>query len=79
MAALRKHARQAIAQDEEPRAVIIDGQSIKTSRSPGNESTFALEKIWGRKRQIVTDTQGFLLAVKVDTAALSSRAGAPLL
>lgn len=37
------------------------------------------KKIWGRKRHILVDTQGFLLAVKVHTAALVDRKGAPLL
>lgn len=37
------------------------------------------KKIWGRKRHILVDTQGFLLAVKVHTAGLSDRKGAPLL
>jgi transposase len=37
------------------------------------------KKIWGRKRHILVDTQGFLLAVRVHTAALMDRKGAPLL
>jgi transposase len=37
------------------------------------------KKIWGRKRHLLVDTQGFLLAVKVHTAGLVDRRGAPLL
>lgn len=37
------------------------------------------KKIWGRKRHILVDTQGFLLAVKVHTAGWGDRKGAPLL
>jgi transposase len=37
------------------------------------------KKIWGRKRHILVDTQGFLLATKVHTAGLVDRRGAPLL
>ena len=37
------------------------------------------KKIYGRKRHILTDTQGFVLAVKVHSAHISDREGAPLL
>jgi transposase len=36
-------------------------------------------KIWGRKRHLLVDTLGLLLAVKVHTAGLVDRRGAPLL
>jgi transposase len=39
----------------------------------------AEKKIWGRKRHILVDTLGLLLAVKVHTAGLVDRCGAPLL
>ena len=37
------------------------------------------KKIRGRKRHLLVDTQGLLLAVKVHTAGLVDRCGAPLL
>jgi putative transposase len=37
------------------------------------------KKIWGRQRHLLVDTQGLLLAVKVHTAGLVDRCGAPLL
>jgi len=37
------------------------------------------KKIWGRKRHILVDTQGFPLAVKVHSAGIVDRRGAPLL
>lgn len=37
------------------------------------------KKTYGRKRHILVDTQGLLLAVKVHTAHLMDRLGAPLL
>ena len=40
MTALRKQARQAVGRDEEPSAVIIDSQSIKTSPARGIERGF---------------------------------------
>jgi transposase len=39
----------------------------------------AEKKIFGRKRHILVDTQGLLLAVKVHTAGLVDRVSAPLL
>ena len=42
------------------------------ARTPG-------KKIWGRKRQVLLDTQGFLLAVRVHAANLVDRVGARLL
>lgn len=37
------------------------------------------KKIYGRKRHVLVDTQGLLLAVKVHSAGLVDRRGAPLL
>lgn len=37
------------------------------------------KKIWGRKRHLLVDTQGFVLAVKVHTAGISDREGAKVL
>ncbi len=37
------------------------------------------KKIWGRKRHLLVDTQGFLLAVKVHVANIVDRVGARLL
>lgn len=44
-----------------------------------NEASTPGKKIWGRKRHILVDTQGFLLAVKVHTAGISDREGAKVL
>ncbi|GCE05087.1 hypothetical protein KDAU_59270 [Dictyobacter aurantiacus] len=39
----------------------------------------AEKKIWGRKRHLLVDTQGFLIAVIVHSAGLVDRTAAPLL
>jgi transposase len=44
-----------------------------------NEASTPGKKIWGRKRHILVDTQGFVLAVKVHTAGISDREGAKVL
>ena len=60
----------------EPTASIIDTQSVKTSTNVplASQGTDAAKKIVGRKRGIVTDTLGLILAVIVTAASLSENA-----
>jgi transposase len=57
----------------EPTASVIDTQSVKTSTNVPvtSQGTDAAKKIVGRKRGILTDTLGLLLAVTVTAASLS--------
>jgi transposase len=66
----------------EPSACVIDAQSVKTSTSvpAASQGIDAGKKIVGRKRSIITDTLGLLLAVLVTAAGVQdSVAGAHLL
>jgi transposase len=60
----------------EPTACAMDSQSIKTSTNVPltSQGTDAAKKIVGRKRGIVTDTLGIILAVMVTAASLSDNA-----
>jgi putative transposase len=57
----------------------LDSQSVKTTQVPGLRGYDKGKNINGRKRHLLVDTLGLLLAVVVTSAALSDAAGARLL
>lgn len=77
---LRRLLRKQAGRDENASAAIIDSQSVKTSEEGALERGFdAGKKINGRKRHILVDTLGLLLAVKVHAGNIQDRDGAKLL
>ncbi|MFF8022729.1 IS5 family transposase [Streptomyces sp. NPDC007896] len=81
--ALRDQVRRAAGRCEEPSAGLIDSQSVRTADtvSAATRGFDAGKKVKGRKRFLVTDTLGLLLAVHVMAASVQDRDGAkrPLL
>jgi len=76
---LRIKVRELENRDGEPSAAIMDSQSVKTTEMGGERGYDAGKKVNGRKRHVLVDTQGWLLAVLVLSAAIQDRDGARLL
>ncbi|HSL84121.1 MAG TPA: IS5 family transposase [Thermoanaerobaculia bacterium] len=71
--ALRKLWRSRQRRAPDPTATILDSQSVKTSPQGGPKGYDAGKKVKGRKRHLVTDTLGLLIAVLVTAASTQDR------
>lgn len=73
---LRESVRRAEGRNRDPSASVIDSQVVKTTRSGGPERGYdGAKRLTGRKRHLLVDTNGLVLAAHVHGADLPDRDG----
>ena len=76
--ALRTQVRHRAGRMKSPSMGIIDSQSVKTTERGGPHGKDPFKKVNGRKRHLVVDTLGMVVAAAVHSAGIQDRDGAKL-
>jgi putative transposase len=76
--ALRARSRREAGRHKHPTAGCLDSQSVRTTETaaPGTRGNDANKRVKGRKRHVLVDTTGLLLAAAVTPANVQDKAGA---
>jgi putative transposase len=75
---LRTRLRHADGRKKSPSAAIVDSQTVRTASGGQHRGYDAGKRLPGRKRHIIVDTLGLLLAVVVHAASVQDRDGVKL-
>jgi putative transposase len=76
---LRAKVRQRVGRHKHPTGGCLDSQSVKTTAVPGTRGFDKAKLVNGRKRHLLVDTTGLLMAIAVTAASVQDRDGARLL
>ena len=76
---LRAQLRRKVGKHKHATAGSVDSQSFKASEYSGERGFDAAKNVNGKKRHVLVDTMGLVLAVLVTTACVQDRDGARLL